>query len=62
MPHLQEELLDRTKIVNFVGEFHLSLLDKNTETNAKKPSDTSISKSLNVLEKRGCAKAWRFEC
>ena len=64
IPHLQEELLgDRANIVNFVGEFHLSLMDKTIETNAKKPSDISISKTLKVLEKRGCATtSWRIEC
>lgn len=63
IPHLEEELLDRTKIINFVGEFHLSLLDDDIETNAKKPSETSISKTLSVLEKRGCATTtWRLEC
>lgn len=62
IPALADFLPNRTKIEKLVGEYHLSLLNKNEDTFAKKPSAEAAARTKKIILARGCMQAWQIDC
>ena len=62
IPALKDMLLNKTKVQQFAGELHQSLMTKEV-TIAPKPNQQAITETIAVMKARGCAThLWNFMC
>lgn len=48
IPAMRDLIVDTTKVVKFVGEFHLSLMEPGTKTAALKPDSTAVEETKSI--------------
>jgi len=60
---LKDFFINKNRLKYLGAEIHLSLMDKNELTLAKKPSSDVADKMLNILRERGCGRInWQISC
>jgi len=63
IPAMRDLIMDKTKVVKFVGEFHLSLMEPGTKTAALKPDSTAVEETKSIMLARSCpVDLWNFSC
>lgn len=61
--NLKDFFINKTRLRYLGAEIHLSLMDKNEVTIAKKPSQITSDSALSILRQRGCGKInWQINC